>query len=77
MTYVISYVHKLCLRSKPTENFESLDIFTNFFVEDKIESTPIERLVEAGRPYRNDAMWQLHEDLVAAAAWERRSTYNA
>lgn len=29
------------------------------------------RLVEDGRPYRNDAMWQLHEDLVAAAAWER------
>lgn len=29
------------------------------------------RLVENGRPYRNDAMWQLHEDLVAAASWEK------
>ena len=32
------------------------------------------RLVEDGKPYRNDAMWQLHEDLVAAASWERRGS---
>eukprot|EP00930_Biecheleria_cincta_P021490 TRINITY_DN1591_c0_g1_i1.p1 TRINITY_DN1591_c0_g1~~TRINITY_DN1591_c0_g1_i1.p1 ORF type:complete len:3401 (-),score=659.74 TRINITY_DN1591_c0_g1_i1:53-10255(-) len=31
------------------------------------------RLVENGRPHRNDAMWQLNEDLVAAAAWENPS----
>lgn len=30
------------------------------------------RLLEVGRPYRNDAMWQLHEDMVAAAAWEKQ-----
>lgn len=35
------------------------------------------RLVEDGRPYRNDAMWQLHEDLVAAAAWERPTHHSA
>ncbi|CAE7403436.1 fadB [Symbiodinium sp. KB8] len=29
------------------------------------------RLLEIGRPYRNDAMGQLHEDLVAAASWEK------
>jgi len=28
------------------------------------------KLVEHGKPYRNDAMWQLNEDLVGAAAWE-------
>ena len=29
------------------------------------------RLVQDGKPYRNEAMAQLQEDLVAAAAWER------
>jgi len=29
------------------------------------------RLLEIGRPYRNDAMGQLHEDLVGAASWEK------
>eukprot|EP00931_Biecheleriopsis_adriatica_P059754 TRINITY_DN35814_c0_g1_i1.p1 TRINITY_DN35814_c0_g1~~TRINITY_DN35814_c0_g1_i1.p1 ORF type:complete len:3403 (-),score=723.69 TRINITY_DN35814_c0_g1_i1:308-10516(-) len=33
-------------------------------------------LVDDGRPYRNDAMWQLNEDLVAAAAWERPSHHD-
>ncbi|CAK9114839.1 unnamed protein product [Durusdinium trenchii] len=35
------------------------------------------RLVEDGKPYRNDAMWQLHEDLVAAASWERPTHHTA
>eukprot|EP00913_Durusdinium_trenchii_P032575 g30495.t2 len=35
------------------------------------------RLVEDGKPYRNDAMWQLHEDLVAAASWERPTHHRA
>ena len=31
------------------------------------------RLVQDGKPYRNEAMAQLQEDLLAAAAWERRA----
>jgi len=35
------------------------------------------RLVQDGKPYRNEAMAQLQEDLVAAAAWERPKQHAA